>query len=249
MKVQIVSDLHFEFGAIHLLDRLKQCDSDVIVIAGDMHTSMGIISALKQVYKSIQKHIVMIPGNHEYYHSTKQHIDQKLYDEFNDHTHIHVLNNAVWEHEDVVFVGSTAWWCQSPSNIAIQNMSDFSVIHDIIPAHYGVDWGKDSYEFFNKELKKYDPRVSGKKVVCVSHNAPTSLSIDEEFIGNPLNSCFASTWCAHMILSYRPDFWIHGHMHKSKTYKFDDTVVISNPYGYAGHCINKSFDPCKIIEM
>jgi hypothetical protein len=52
-----------------------------------------------------------------------------------------------------------------------------------------------------------------------------------------------------MILWYKPNYWIHGHMHKSKEYIFDDTRVISNPYGYENYETNRDFDPCKVIEM
>ena len=60
MHIQIVSDLHIEFGSKHLISQISQCDSDVLVIAGDLHTSKGVISTLKWLYNNIQKHIVFI---------------------------------------------------------------------------------------------------------------------------------------------------------------------------------------------
>jgi len=246
VKIQVVSDLHFEFGSQHLLYQMKHCDSDILVIAGDLHTSRGIISALHQVYDAVQKHIILVPGNHEYYHSQKIHIDALLHEEFKNHQYIHVLNDAVWEYNNVVFLGSTGWWTMNAAKDAVKYMNDFTYINDLIPNNYGLDWGWKSYEFFNTNLKKYDKRVSGKNVVCISHNAPSLQSIGDEFKDDPLNPCFANCW-QHFMLSYKPHVWIHGHVHGNKEYRFDDTLVVCNPFGYDGHSTNVLFDPHKII--
>ena len=254
MIIQYLSDLHLEFGSHHILDKIKQCDSDIVVLAGDTDNSKNIISSIKWIYSELNKHMIVIMGNHEYYHSTKQSVDLKLDEAFKDHRHIHVLNDDVWEYDGVVFVGSTGWWAQFPTKEALNTMNDFKLIHDIVPANYGVDWGEDSYKFFNLNLKKHDSRLtknSGKKVVCISHNGPSSRSISKEFEGDPLNSCFVFSWGQTMMLWHKPKIWIHGHIHDSKDYTFDDTKVLCNPFGYDNydHMLNIGFDPCKIIEI
>ena len=247
MIIQYLSDLHFEFGSKnYLLDKIASCESDVLVIAGDLHSSKGIIQSLHE-FSSMKKHIIFIPGNHEYYHSTKQYVDDQL-TQFDDHPYIHVLNNDVWEYDNVVFIGSTGWWTMNAAKDAVKLMNDYIYIHDIIPANNGLDWGWESYEFFRSNLAKYDKRLTGKTIVCVSHNAPSILSIDPEFEGDSLNPCFANNW-QNLIFWYKPDFWIHGHMHSSKDYKLDDTRVIANSYGYEGHSLNKNFEVCKTITI
>jgi hypothetical protein len=133
----------------------------------------------------------------------------------------------------------------------VQMMNDYRYIFDIIPANNGLDWGWEAREFFNHYLNKYDSRRrNGKTVVCISHNAPSLKSIGDKFQGDELNSCFVNAW-EHLILSYKPKAWVHGHLHDSKDYRFDDTRIVCNPYGYKGmeHAMNESFDPCKIIEI
>lgn len=249
MIIQYLSDLHFEFGSQQLVDAIR-CPSDVLVIAGDLHTSRGIIKALESV-AALKKHTIFVPGNHEYYYSTKQYVDEILAENFTDHQWIHVLNGAIWEYKDVVFIGATGWWTMNEAKNAIKYMSDYEFIHDIKPANCGLDWGWKDYEFFRAALAKYDKRITGKTVICVSHNAPSVKSIGAPFLGSNLNPCFVNAW-EHLILSYKPDVWIHGHTHDVKDYQFDNTRVLCNPYGYEN--INggrgqlaKDFDACKII--
>jgi Icc-related predicted phosphoesterase len=245
MKIQVISDLHFEFGSHYLLHQLKQCDSDVVVIAGDLDTSKGIISSLNHVHSELNKHIVFVCGNHEYYYSTKQNIDDALYNRFNHHKYIHVLNNDVWEHEGVIFVGSTGWWTMNEARNVVHLMSDFTLIHDLMPANYGLDWGNESLIFFNKTLLKIG---TGKKVVCVSHNAPSTQSIGGDYKNDVLNPCFVNCW-EYVMMDYKPNIWIHGHVHQSKEYKVDDTLVVCNPFGYDARITNVKFDTQKVVEI
>ena len=53
--------------------------------------------------------------------------------------------------------------------------------------------------------------------VVVTHHAPSPLSIAPRFLGSPLNPAFASDLTA-MIMRYRPDVWVHGHVHHSTGY-------------------------------
>ncbi len=244
MKIQYLSDLHIEFGSQHLLYAMQNCESDVIVIAGDLYTYKGIIKTLQDIGTFSKQHIVYVPGNHEYYRSSKQYVDELLVEHFQDHPNVHVLNNAVWEYNGVVFLGSTGWWTMDKAYEAVKALTDYEWINDLKPAKNGLDWGWESYKFFNENLKKY----YGKTVVCVSHNAPALKSIDEGFKDDPLNPCFANAW-EHLMLWYKPAVWIHGHMHTSKEYMLDKTLVLRNPYGYMSRAVNKQFDPCKIVEV
>ena len=119
-----------------------------------------------------------------------------------------------------------------------------------MPANNGLDWGWESYNFFTVNLRKYDKRITGKTVVCVSHNAPSIKSIGDDYQDDKLNPCFVNNW-EHLMQWYKPKIWIHGHTHSSKDYMFDDTKVLCNPFGYDNydHMLNIGFDPCKIIEI
>ncbi len=75
MKIQYLSDLHFDFGSEFLLENIKKSDSDVIIIAGDLTTAKQL-SIIQIIQHQLGSHIVMVPGNHEYYYGTKAAVDQ-----------------------------------------------------------------------------------------------------------------------------------------------------------------------------
>ena len=58
MKIQILSDLHLEFEGHHYLD----CDCDVVVLAGDIHTKgLGVKWALEHIK---DKPVIYVLGNY-----------------------------------------------------------------------------------------------------------------------------------------------------------------------------------------
>ena len=70
--------------------------------------------------------------------------------------------------------------------------------------------------------------------VVITHHAPSELSIDEKYADDfPLNYAYFSN-LESLIINYRPEVWIHGHMHSCSHYSIGDTRVIANPLGYPG---------------
>ena len=67
MKIQVLSDLHVDFGVYKFNNK---CNADVLVLAGDCSNGGLIKSSFeKQSLFSMYKHVIMISGNHEYYNS------------------------------------------------------------------------------------------------------------------------------------------------------------------------------------
>ena len=74
----------------------------------------------------------------------------------------------------------------------------------------------------------------------------------------PFDAAYASD-LGEMIETYRPEIWLHGHVHVSHDYTHADTRIISNPRGYLlgstmngrGHRYpeNPDFDPALVIEV
>jgi len=60
MKIQVMSDLHLEFGAFEI----PRTDADVIVLAGDIHVGIKAIDWIKNQTKPV----IYVLGNHEYYY-------------------------------------------------------------------------------------------------------------------------------------------------------------------------------------
>lgn len=276
MKIHLVSDLHTEFSPY--LDSAPKA-ADVIIAAGDV--AVGDIGPLI-LRENYGPHvpIIYVAGNHEFYRQNLMENYTKIA-ESAKRNRVHFLQNSFVEIDDVLFVGGTLWtdFCLygedkqfAAMSAAKQGINDFRLIA----------WeGKYQNNGNNPNYMKYEPfapqraleqhhvtrslidhvldsqMVDGKlwrKVVVVTHMAPSLKSVHEKYAGDILNSYYASNQIA-MIAKYQPTLWVHGHMHDSFDYMLGDTRVVCNPRGYvsgSGRAMdreNKSFDPNLIIEI
>jgi Icc-related predicted phosphoesterase len=88
-----------------------------------------------------------------------------------------------------------------------------------------------------------------KKYVVVTHHAPSSLSISEQYKGDMLNGAFRSD--LDEFIESRPQIklWTHGHMHNNSNYWIGDTRVVCNPRGYVGYESCANFFQLKYLEV
>ncbi len=248
MKVQVMSDLHLEFGGSSIIGKIASVDSDVIVLAGDTHVgNEKLMNSVNSIFDAAKKPIVLIAGNHEYYGYTKSVEDEKFKTLF-DNPDIHLLNNDTCIIDDIMFIGSTGWWTEPEDLIKngsiFRRLNDFNLIKDIFDNDFGITWGKECKSFFEQSLKNN----KGKKMVCISHHGPTSLSIPSKYQTELMNVFYSNNW-NDMILDYQPNLWVHGHTHDSLTYTLGKTNVICNPRGYSGYDVNMEFKYDLIEEI
>jgi calcineurin-like phosphoesterase family protein len=88
---------------------------------------------------------------------------------------------------------------------------------------------KKSVEFF----KSIDRQ--GKKVVYITHHAPSFWCSPPEYLNSPINPCFCSSVEDLMDLTVNPtapDYWIYGHIHAQNWKKIYDTNLVSCTWGY-----------------
>lgn len=234
MKIQIVSDLHLEFGVDYeLYEQMCETEADVLVLAGDIASGTSILRTLKEIQNQTGKFIIFVPGNHEYYGNTRKYLDSQLKLFNRTAKNIYILVEDQFRIDDVVFLGSTGWWDGSGGHIGLtvrNSLNDFRLIGDIMDdGDDGRSWGRASKSFFETNLQRYQNR--DVKVVCVSHHLPHARSIMPRYASSPLNACFVNRW-EELIYDYQPDLWIHGHTHGSFKYNVKDTIVVCNPQGY-----------------
>lgn len=116
MKIQIISDLHQEFG----FTKIHFSNADVIIIAGDLNIGTKGIEWLKINVKD--KPVIYVLGNHEYYKGAYPKTLDKIKELAKD-TNIHVLEDSFIDIDDVRFHGCTLW-------------TDFSIFGN--PVQYGM---------------------------------------------------------------------------------------------------------------
>jgi len=100
MRINYFSDVHLEFGP---LDR-PNTEADIIIAAGDI----GVYDQGIEWLLSIDKPIIYVAGNHEFYaheyHDTMRMLKTKC-----ANTHIHFLDNNTFNYQGVRFIGCTLW--------------------------------------------------------------------------------------------------------------------------------------------
>jgi Icc-related predicted phosphoesterase len=242
MKIQIMSDLHLEWRNFRndrdlFLRRLIPAEPiDVLILAGDIAGKDLLAEVLTQICER-DCEVVFVPGNHEYYHSSFFEIHGILHDL--SLPNLHVLLNKSVTIQGQRFVGTTMWFPDGP---AIKNLkgglNDFRYIEhfeELVKIR-----NREAVEFLNSEVQEND--------VVVTHHLPLFQSITGSYVGDLMN-CFYLCDMSEVIETAKPKLWIHGHVHESNNYRFAETRIISNPFGYSGYRTNRNFDPNLVLEL
>lgn len=245
MVVQAVSDLHLEMSGDmgeRFLKELKPL-ADVLILAGDI-TSAKHYASLRHVFYDLisrWKHIIYVPGNHEYYRSSPDEVAHNLTLVRREFPSVSVLEN-----EDVTingqrFIGGTMWFPNKPNQSKFVEskrfLNDFYMIRGLEP------WVYEQSNLF-RELLRQQLR-SGD--VVVTHHLPTWKSVHKRYAGSDLNAFFVNDVSA-LIDERQPRLWIHGHTHTACDYKQGQTRVVANPRGYPNEG-GTGFDPEFVIEV
>ncbi|NGM65438.1 metallophosphoesterase [Sphingobacterium sp. SGR-19] len=248
MKIQVISDLHREFGSMDF----PVSDIDVLVLAGDIDIGTKGITWLNSL--GLQIPVIYILGNHEYYKGSYPRTLNKI-KEYTKSGNIHVLENEYIDIGDVRFHGTTLWTdfslfgpartygilCQDKMNDykRIRKDPQFSKLRSI-----------DTYEIHQKArfwLEKSLKNSTAKNNIVVTHHAPSIQSVPTAYKDDPISSAYASD-LEEMIHNYQPHYWIHGHIHTPCQYKIGNTTVICNPHGYIDEPYN-GYQKELIIEL
>lgn len=250
MKINIMSDVHNEFS---LLSN-PETESEVVILAGDIHTGTKAI----EWAKLFDKPVIYVAGNHEFYKNHLESINRKI-KEGTEGTNIHFLNNSSVEINGVRFIGTTLWTdfnlFGNPDSAKLEAqdaMNDYRLIR--CSPSYRKLRPIDTQSAFEKALvflkDKLNEPFEGKTVV-VTHMAPSLQSVSELYKEDKLTPSYAS----HLdyLMGDKIDLWIHGHVHHSNDYNINGTRIISNPRGYhrmgAELPENKDFNPALVIEL
>lgn len=102
MKIQIISDLHQEFG----LSDLSFDNADVVVLAGDINLGTKGIEWIKT--KIPDKPVIYVLGNHEYYKGSYPKTLNKI-KEASKNSNVKVLEDSFVDIENIRFHGATLW--------------------------------------------------------------------------------------------------------------------------------------------
>jgi predicted phosphodiesterase len=248
MRIHVLSDLHLEFAPF----QVNNVDADAIVLAGDVHTGTN---GIKWILNNIQNRpVIYVLGNHEFYGQKIPKLVSEI-KEIAQGTNVHVLENGAVEINDVTFLGATLWTDFRLDGDAVLaeaaaqiGMTDFRRIR-ITPSYRRFRpadarcFHSQSFDWLVQEVEKR----KDKKVVVVTHHAPSPQAIPSMHRNDPLNPAFASN-LEQFIAESGIDFWVYGHIHRRKDFTIGKTRVVANPRGYPTEP-HTGFDPSLVIEI
>lgn len=257
MKIQYVSDTHFEFyedRGQEIIDSLDPTGIDVLVLAGDISVAIDDISAKKVVgsplWQALQAicakypHVVYTAGNHEHYGSSISYVRdlRNWILRSGEMTNLHWLDGTSASINGQRFIGGTLWYENSEDmEVAKAVCNDFRKITDLDTTH-----GREHIEvktFLSLAIKEGD--------VVVTHVAPSVKSVGPRYMMDPNSRHINKLYYVDMesvIAENKPVLWIHGHTHECSDYFIEDTRVVCNPMGYS-HEIKAYFDIQATVEV
>jgi predicted MPP superfamily phosphohydrolase len=204
MKIQIISDLHQEFG----LTDLSFDNADLVVLAGDVNLGTKGIEWIKT--KIPNKPVIYVLGNHEYYKGSYPKTLNKIKAVAQD-SNVSVLEDSFVDIDGVRFHGATLW-------------TDFSIFGN--PMHYGMvcqpkmnDYKKITRDPSYSKLRTIDTfkihqfsklwlqesleNSKALKNIVVTHHAPSIRSVPEQYKEDPITSAYASN-LEDFIVEHQP---------------------------------------------
>lgn len=240
MKIRIISDIHCdinEYKKFNFENEFVICCGD---ISGDRFTSE------KWIQNNIKQGII-IGGNHLGYHSVSNNEKDSLnlsikylQDKFSKGP-VYFLENQHIIKNDIVFIGCILFtdfnlYSNQPlaQEIARNNLNDYKYVK--IYNRSLTNLLPDDTIRFHRQSKKYINRIckefSDKKVIIITHHAPSVLSVHDKYKNDLLNAAFASNLESLIIENNNIKLWCHGHVHNNVDYKIFNTRIVANPLGY-----------------
>lgn len=270
MKIALASDLHLEFEDLNLKN---EQGAEVLILSGDiliaedLHNHPDLNSDVVNIvnipnlarrqstalrFRDFIKrcsfqfpHVVIIAGNHEFYHGKWKASIQYLRDEYSKFPNVYFLEQELKVIDDVTFIGATLWTdCNKGDPLTLHALSDMINDYKMIrndelgytrlrPTHTAVRH-KQTVSYLKTVLSD----LKDSKVVVVGHHAPTKLSTHAKYqhaVHHVMNGGYSSDLSEFILDHPQIALWTCGHVHDPHMYYIGDTLVAANPRGYAGH--------------
>ena len=244
MNLQIVSDLHLEFGAL----QLSVENTDVLIAAGDIDVGEAGLKWLQQ----FNCPVIYVAGNHEYWGEDLNRFTRHLIQGVRG-GNVHYLENSTVVLKNIRFLGCTLWTDYNNADSLVMDemllvMNDFRYISNgtrALQPHDLIKVNAQSRAWLEQQLRL---PFAGKTVV-VTHHAPLMRSWHYGR-NTMIQYAYCNDLSALMDRYQREiDLWVHGHVHETFDYVAQGVRVVCNPRGYYQYREVDDFDPEKCISL
>jgi predicted phosphodiesterase len=243
VRIQILSDLHFEFDhdGGEAFARAVPVTADVLVLGGDLIPlrEQGPVRRAFGWFCGRFPHVIFVPGNHEYYRTRPAEAEALLATSTQGFPNLHVLNPGVAVIDGTRFVGATLWFPDTADEAMYRGaLNDFRLITGFVP------WVHDTHAahlaFLEANVRRGD--------VVITHHLPHPRSVAPQYAGSKLNRFFVAEDAAELVERSGARLWIHGHTHTPCDHVVSETRVVCNPRGYPGES-DEGFDVGFAVEV
>ena len=247
-NIRLVSDIHLEHynenNLPNFRDIITPNNNDILCLLGDIgnpyqSSYYKFLSWCKDNFHTV----LVIAGNHEYYGSsipeTNEHI-QKICKQLG----IYFLNNSVYIHKNIAFIGTTLWSYIPPElyDFIKIRMNCYRFIKNYTP-EINNKLFLENINFLEKNIQTL--KNQNYKIVDLSHHTPSTTNTSFAPYEKELLNCAFSTDLCDILKNV--DMWMYGHTHFNNIgnviYKYN-VPLISNQLGYPDHYVenfNKNF--------
>jgi predicted phosphodiesterase len=245
VRINYFSDIHLEFGLLKAPDN----DADLIVAAGDI----GIGTQGLEWLKALNKPVIYVAGNHEFYTKEYQQTLQLLRKQCVG-SNVYFLENDCFIFQGVRFLGCTLWanlfveGDKKAEDIA-KSLNDFRRIHYATDAFDAINFS-DLHQHSKTWLEQQLALSFSGKTVVVTHHAPTFWSWNDTTPKKTTHALKKLAYCndlKYLLHQYEIAIWFHGHIHSPADYRIADARILCNPRGYFGKKIVPDFDQNRIV--
>jgi len=232
-SIFLVSDLHSELytSAQEVFSKVSWSPADILVLAGDI----GNIVLQKQIYKDLltlckaqYKDVIVILGNHEYYHCDFDMLQVRVTARLLcNEVGVTLLDRESLIIQGIRFVGATLWSIINAETVHILNDMRQSVFPSQI--EYVAEFIKD-FTFIQSELEEH--KNDNVPTIVITHHLPSNALIHPRFMSSAYNSAFVTDILDRVELK-NVLYWFCGHTHEHMNRLHRNTTrLVVNPVGY-----------------
>ncbi len=253
-------------GLREKIDVSKDKEEGIItLVAGDISHDPTITKKFFDMFPEMTG--AFVEGNHLVYnHSTYtlQELQAGLKHEFPAGSHMKFLENNTLElPNNYLVVGATFWtdynffgtkerseyWAEAFMNdfrfgkLNIDKDGNIAEAFDRdrvekFTAAYLQKIHKTSFEYI-KSIVEANP---DKKIIVLTHHAPTSKAINQQYRLNKITPAFVSNYDQFIIEHPNIVAWVCGHSHHCKSDMLHNTAILVNAIGYKSETYTKHWD-------
>ena len=262
VRLALYSDLHLEFGLLPATG----VNADIVVLAGDIYTKCRAWRGGRAA-EFFGCPIVGILGNHEFFDGQIDTAVGKTRIAAAEHGitllecqetvigNVRLIGCSLWS-DFRLFAGDDLRMVRSDANLCVgdrysRGQNDFRCIR-VAADGYRKFRPLDAATLHRESVAWLDRRLAvpfDGPTVVITHHAPSMRCLPPEWRDDHRMAAYAShlDW---LVERHQPAVWCYGHVHENvPAFRIGDTLMISNPRGYAPDHLNRNFDPCLTITV